>query len=137
MARVNERPKIDVSENDRNENYDLHSIVVPDSYSTLATYDVRTSTWLAIIVKSTDAGSTISIEGSTVEDPDDATDDHWAPLHEYGKTVDITGITVAQDNKDLFELLIKTLSYVRVRAKNTIAMMDATLIINSRISTRV
>ena len=91
---------------------------------------------MAIILKSKDAGSTVSVECSTVEDSNDNTDDHWAPLHEFGKTTDVTDVVLAVNVKDFLEFHVKSLSWVRVRAKNTVNGVNAKLVINSRLSTR-
>lgn len=89
---------------------------------------------LSMIVKNTHGTNALkySVDGSTVETPDDATDEHWAPITETGRITDISNIIFTAGSKDLLEFDSIDLSYIRIRAVNNVLLTNSSIAIYAR-----
>lgn len=135
MAVANLKTFTDVVITGRNEKFHSNpEEVVSDDYTTISTYDVRDQNEIRFLIKNTDLSSAlvISIEGSVVDDPLDSVDTDWSVLRQKDDSAEITDINITPNNKKSFLFETLTLTNIRIRAKNAVALSTSKIVINTK-----
>lgn len=135
MVTANLKTFIDVVITGRNEKFHSNpEEVVSDSYTTIATYEVRDQNEIRFLIKNTDLLNAllVTIEGSVVDDPLDSVDTDWSVLRQKDDVLDVKNINIALDDKKSFIFETLTLTNIRIRAKNAVASNTSKIQINTK-----